>query len=182
MSRTTKRMVGVAIALLGLSSPSLGAGPPPSSASAVASGPAASARALADDPPPSTEESPAPKAEDWKSAAEVRLLRHDARCKAYRVREWIKVHCAIAGASAVTQVAGGNKGVNVWVDNAAAELQSVGEKVRGAEIVFPCRRGDARYFELFSFRSGYLGPDGWDVTAHVSEQWVDGEPSPIVTM
>jgi hypothetical protein len=61
------------------------------------------------------EKSKAPKANEWKDAKEVRLSRASRRangCTAYRLREWIKIHCdRMTGGARLT--AGSSEGVEL---------------------------------------------------------------------
>lgn len=120
-----------------------------------------------------TEESPSPKLDDWKKADEVLLERQPANCKAHLIREWLKVHCMLH-VGGVAEIAGSNKGVLTWAEP--------GEhmKDRGAEVVMPLRKGDARYFEAFELIQAYAELD-WTLGLTISEQWIDGEPGPIVS-
>lgn len=142
--------------------------------------PAADGKTFEDDPP-GTEQTPAPTLDEWRSAERVKIARADGRCNAYRVREWLKVHCSFPAAG-VAQMAGSSEGVAVWVDRTSMDIEQVAFKPRGVDIIFPVRRGDARYFELFEWFADYMFPSGQFVSVSISEQWPEGEPGPIITM
>jgi len=133
--------------------------------------------------PPGPEKSGAPSAEAWREAKVIPLDRNVAACRAYRVREWLKVHCDGFPAAGVSLLAGDPEGVLTWVDPVTeGTSQEAMKKPRGAEVIFPVRRGDGRVVQLAQFGEGYDGPLGWNVGFTVSEQWLAGEPSPIVTV
>jgi hypothetical protein len=120
---------------------------------------------LLDQPPPSAEKSPAPSKADWAAAPvapEVRVT--DPDCKATRLREWYRVECGDTHASLV---GGTREGVEVGRS----------EELYRAWTVFPARRGDRRVV-LLSRRSK------WSIAsdAIVSEQWLDGDPAPLITV
>jgi hypothetical protein len=134
-----------------------------------------------EDDPPGPEKTPNPTLDEWKTAAKLKLTRADKRCNAYRVREWVKIHCSFPAAGAAL-MAGNPEGVAVWVDRTSMEIEQVAFKPRGVDIIFPVRRGDARYFELYEWFAEYMFPSAQFVTASVSACWVDGEPAPVISM
>jgi hypothetical protein len=132
--------------------------------------------------PPGAEISKAPKAEEWKTAPRVKLARSVAACNAYRVREWLKIHCSGFPGAGVSLLAGSRDGVQVWVDPSGGEGPEAMTKPRDAEIILPLRRGDGRLFQIAQFGEGYDGPSGWNNAYAVSEYWIEGEAAPIVTV
>jgi hypothetical protein len=134
-----------------------------------------------EDDPPGEEKTPAPSLDEWKGAAKIKIARADKRCNAYRVREWVKIHCAFPAAGAAL-MAGSPDGVAVWVDRPSMEIEQVAFTPRGVDVIFPVRRGDARYFELFEWIADYMYPSGHSVAVSISESWVEGEPAPVITM
>jgi hypothetical protein len=168
--------------------PAIPAASPTASASAApvasaAATPPANGQAIAlDVDPPGAEISKEPKIEEWKTAAPVKLARGVPACSAYRVREWLKIHCAGFPGAGVSLLAGSRDGVQVWVDPSGGEGSAAMAKPRDAEIILPLRRGDGRLFQIAQFGEGYDGPIGWNNAYSVSEYWVDGEPAPIVTV
>jgi hypothetical protein len=165
------------------SAPAVPAAPPakPSASAAVAPAPHVEGKSL-DADPPSAEISKTPKAEEWSAAPAVKLARNVPGCNAYRVREWLKIHCSGFPGAGASLVSGSRDGVLVWVDPAGGEGPDAMMKPRDAEVVFPLRRGDGRLFQIAQFGEGYDGPIGWNNAYAVSEYWVDGEPAPIVTI
>jgi hypothetical protein len=145
-------------------------------ASAVASGPSL------DVDPPSAEVSKTPKMDEWNAAMKVKLARNVPGCNAYRVREWLKIHCSGFPGAGASLVTGSRDGVLVWVDPAGGDGPDAMAKPRDAEVVFPLRRGDGRIFQIAQFGEGYDGPIGWNNAYAISEYWIDGEPAPIVTI
>lgn len=125
---------------------------------------AAACQAARAEPSPEAR-SPAPAREEWASAPaapEVRVT--DPGCKVRRIREWYRFECSAAYASLVS---------------GSREEVSFGHGRESYEswIVLPARRGDARVL-LFSTQSKWsIVPD-----TIVSEQWLEGDPAPLVTV
>jgi hypothetical protein len=116
-----------------------------------------------------TTESPRPKPAEWKEATPLPLARaSDPRCRATRIREWVRLECRVFGTSS-TLIAGGRAGVGLWLEETGAFASF---------IELPVRRGDRRIFQL----NGSAGRYGEEPVAIVSEQWVDGEAAPIITV
>lgn len=154
----------------------------PSAAAAVTATVAVANLPSLDADPPSAEVSKTPKMDEWSAAPKVKLARNVPGCNAYRVREWLKIHCSGFPGAGAALVAGSRDGVLVWVDPAGGEGPEAMAKPRDAEVVFPMRRGDGRLFQIAQFGEGYDGPIGWNNAYAISEYWVDGEPAPIVTI
>jgi hypothetical protein len=133
--------------------------------------------------PPGAEKSAAPSVEAWREAPLVALDRGVAACRAYRVREWLKIHCDSFPAAGVSLLAGDPEGVLTWVDPVTeGTSQEAMKKPRGAQVIFPVRRGDGRVVQIAQFGEGYDGPLGWNAGFTVSEQWLPEEPSPLITV
>ena len=154
--------------------------PPPMAAPPVADPTRPDLASFASDPP-AAEATPAPKPEEWKAAPAVRLTHDVGACRAYRVREWLKVHCSGFPAAGVALLAGSRPGVELWVDppHEAAETMMT---ARSAEVIFPVRRGDGRLFQIGQFGPGYDGPAAWNLAYTLSEQWIDGDRAPIISL
>jgi hypothetical protein len=157
-----------------------GSASPSGTASAGAVPDAPPTKGMEDDPP-GEEKTPAPSLDEWKGAARIKIARADKRCNAFRLREWVKIHCSLPAAGAAL-MAGNPDGVAVWVDRSSMEIEQVAFKPRGVDVVFPVRRGDARYFEVFEWFADYMYPSGHVVAVSISESWVEGEPAPVLTM
>jgi hypothetical protein len=132
------------------------------------------------DPPPA-EPTPVPKLDEWSAAPAVRLTRDVAACTAYRVREWVKIHCAGSPAAGVSLLAGTRTGVALWVDPPKDASETM-KTPRTAEVIFPVRRGDGRLFQVGQFGEGYDGPVAWNLAYTVSEQWIEGARAPTLTV
>lgn len=153
------------------------AGAPVSSAAVAASG-----KSFQEEPP-LPEKNPMPSTEAWREALPIALDRGVAACRAYRVREWLKIHCDGFPAAGVSLLAGDPEGVLTWVDPVTeGTSQEAMKKPRGAEVIFPVRRGDGRVVQFAQFGEGYDGPLGWNVGFTVSEQWLPEEPAPVITV
>jgi hypothetical protein len=189
-----RRSIPLAGALLAFSAAALAAGAPrhlsrfllpaPPSAVLADGGSAPSSPvdpgAFAADPP-SAEVTPPPKPDEWKAAPVVRLSRDVEACRAYRVREWLKIHCAGFPAAGASLLAGTRTGVGLWVDpprDPGDEMKTL----RSAEVIFPLRRGDGRLFQIGQFGEGYDGPVAWNLAFTISEQWIEGDGAPIVSV
>jgi hypothetical protein len=121
------------------------------------------------------EKSSTPKAAEWKEAEEVRLTNALPRsCRAYRLREWIKVHCSFV-TSYITMLAGQRDGVAMFLDRSEWE----GGPPQAGDLILPVRRGDRRMIEWGTFGDSYDGIGAAMVAFVISEQWVEGEPAPI---
>lgn len=131
--------------------------------------------------PPSAEVTAAPRPDEWKNAPAVRLSHDVDACRAYRVREWLKVHCAAFPAAGVSLLAGPRAGVQLWVDPPRDPGDGM-KTLRSAEVIFPVRRGDGRLFQLGQFGEGYDGPVAWNLAFTLSEQWIEGDSAPIVSI
>lgn len=152
-------------------------GAPSAAASASASAPAASGSAAAEplsrpvylpdfnQPLPPAEPSDAPSAADWlkaPTAPEVRVT--DPGCTAKRLREWYRFECRGRHASLV---AGEHKGVTVGYNEGDYTVW----------VIFPVRRGEVRVVLLARLSKWSIAPN-----ALVSEQWLEGDPAPLLTL
>ena len=119
---------------------------------------------ILDQPPPPEEKSAAPAKTEWAAAptaTEVRVT--DPSCTAKRLREWYRIECSD---SYVSLVSGTRDGVEVGTVEATYT----------AWTVFPARRGDRRLI-LMSRRAKW----GISSDAIISEQWLAGDPAPLIT-
>jgi hypothetical protein len=108
--------------------------------------------------------SPEPSRAEWRDAPKVRLSRPGGGCKAKRVREWLRVECS------------GNYLLFVGGTRAGLSLSANPELEVTPTMIFPVRRGDRRVVELGG---------GWKWMtpfAILSEQWLDGDPQPVVAV
>jgi hypothetical protein len=123
------------------------------------------------DPIPA-ERSQRPAKGDWESAplaAEARVT--EPGCKVQRLREWYRIHCKHLF---IQLVAGTREEVEF------GGYKSVPDSFSHDEVwaVFPARRGDRRLFQLYRWSKWAPGePD-----AHGSEQWLEGDPLPLITV
>lgn len=116
-------------------------------------------------PPPPDEASEPPTLLDWlkaPAAPEVRVT--DPGCDAKRLREWYRVECRGRHGSLVT---GERRGVKFgWNENDYRVW-----------VTFPAKRGDVRVILL-----SRLGKWSVEPNAFVSEQWLEGDPAPLITV
>lgn len=147
-------------------------------ASASAPGSATAQKPRVADDLPAPEATPLPTADEWKTAASIRLDRPlPGHCGASRVREWVRVSCRGVGAS-----------VGLVAGNAEGYSAMVGIPARGASdesvsywAQFPVRRRDRRLIEL-----RHAGRGNYDETlyatnaTYLSIQWNDGEPPKLI--
>jgi hypothetical protein len=138
-------------------------------------------RPLAELPIPA-EESDKPSLDEWRKATEVSVTRRSyaaRHCRAYVVREWLKVHCD-RDIAAVRQYAGSPKGVLLWVRQRTVE--EAGRFPVGGEVILPMRAGDRRIVQFFNGSGGgYEGPTSAPAVI-VDESWIEGEASPRVIL
>jgi hypothetical protein len=124
------------------------------------------------------EKSKAPTLAEWKTATRLkatRVTRGLSDCATYRLREWIKIHCS-HDMTGIRLIAGSNEGVAMWVPEVTGE-----NRVRGGELIFPVRRGDNRFFELFDLIADW-DRAGSETSGYVEERWLDGETSPTLAV
>jgi hypothetical protein len=118
-----------------------------------------------DQPPPPADPSEAPSALEWlkaTAAPEVRVT--DPGCSAKRIREWYRVECKGRHASLVT---GERRGVKVGYN----------ENDYTVWVIFPAKRGDVRVVVLARLSKWSVVPN-----AIVSEQWLEGDRAPLITV
>ncbi|MGK3993575.1 hypothetical protein [Sorangium sp. So ce1024] len=152
---------------------------PAVSATSAAAANADEERPLDAEPFPA-EPSRQPTAAEWKTAPRVRLSRTGpaaAGCRAYRMREWLRIRCPELTVSAISLLGGKTEGVAFWID----PPRGGSELARGGEVMFPIRRGDRRVIQILTFGPGYDGPFTLLPAIVVQEQWLDDEPAPTVT-
>jgi hypothetical protein len=131
--------------------------------------------------PPAAAATPAPKPDEWKGAPVVALAHDVEGCRALRVREWIKIRCEGLPAAGASLLAGTRAGVELWVDPPKEPKEQM-KTPRAAEVIFPVRRGDGRILQIGQFGEGYDGPVAWNLAYIISEQWIEGENAPIISV
>jgi hypothetical protein len=115
--------------------------------------------------------SEAPTREEWLKAPaawDVRVT--DPGCKAQRIREWYRLSC---GSGQVEMIAGGHEGVSFPCVKTTVDS----EQCDDGAVIFPARRGDRRAFQFL--RWGKWGPDP---DAFLTEQYLDGDASPMISL
>lgn len=132
------------------------------------------------------DKSKAPKPAEWKEAPRVRLSRVAERasdCRAYRVREWMKIHCdrLVAG---LRLLAGSTEGIALWIwerPPGASDTQFFSSG-HGADVIFPARRGDRRIFQAIDIDFGEY--EGWGTAPGVliEERWPERAKSPEIAL
>jgi hypothetical protein len=128
-------------------------------------------RTLEDDPP-SDERTPRPTATEWRVAASVQLSRLEPRCKAQRVREWLRITCPARRLAAMELLAGPREGV------------SFDYHVNGHEqsLELPLRRGDRRVLQIVEVASWSKYTVDYDTAFAISEEWLAGAEAPTVVV
>ena len=132
------------------------------------------------------EKSKAPKPAEWKEAPRVRLSRVAERardCRAYRVREWMKIHCDRLVA-ALRLLAGSTDGIALWIweQPSGATESDFFNHGHGADVIFPARRGDRRIFQVIDIDFGEY--EGWGTGPGVliEERWPESAKSPEIAL
>src|SRR5262249_16930882 len=93
----------------------------------------------------------------------------DKRCSVKRLREWVRVFCASFQFQGFSMLGGRREGVSVQIREEDPNA--------GLSLVFPVRRGDTRAIELTRWAK-------WGIEADVlvSEQWLEGDKGPLLTV
>ncbi|HTN91955.1 MAG TPA: hypothetical protein VL242_50145 [Sorangium sp.] len=197
-----KKLLWIGTVLLGALAPAQAAEPPsaaPAAPDGAAGGPRVEAAAalpdggegaaaapkerLLEEAPPAPERTPRPQAAEWDAAETVRLARDrgGAACKARMRREWLRIDCATPSV-AVVRTLGASAGEEwLWLDQKNSEHDPLG-LATGVSVVFPVRHGDRRVIEILSATGGYRSEFGVATTFVISEQWLDGDAGPIVSL
>ncbi|WP_437926562.1 hypothetical protein WMF37_47425 [Sorangium sp. So ce291] len=196
-----KKLLWIGTVLLGALAPAQAAEPPsaaPAAPDGAAEGPRAEAvaalpdgaegaaapkeRAL-EEAPPAPERTPRPQAAEWDAAEPVRLARDrgGAACKARMRREWLRIDCTTPSV-AVVRTLGASAGEEwLWLDQKNSAQDALG-LATGVSVVFPVRLGDRRVIEILSATGGYRSEFGVATAFVISEQWLDGDAGPIVSL
>lgn len=132
---------------------------------------------FADDPPP-RDASPRPTREEWRMATAMALDGASSRCRAQRVREWLRVRCEYVSAQEIALLSGRRDGTFLAVQKRSADW--FGDTAES--IVISLRPGDRRVIALTGVEMGRYMTNGPSTDALLSEQWVDGEPAPLVVL
>lgn len=128
------------------------------------------------------EPSKRPTLEEWQQATPIRLTRTSPNatvCRAYRVREWLKIKCELLIAT-IRQHGGSPESVFFWIGD-GYDFASW-DKINGGEMIFPMRQGDQRVIEIFRiFPETCFGQQAlpWLI---MDETWVEGDASPTVVL
>src|SRR6185437_13229155 len=121
------------------------------------------------------EKTPMPKVEEWKPATPVALTSALPRaCNAYRVREWVKIHCSDRATSSIALLGGSREGVGFFL----VPPRSGDMAPMAGDIVFPVRRDDRRMIEWSTFGDSYDGVGTPEFDFMISESWAPGDPGP----
>ncbi len=158
-------------------------------ARSFADAPAVDAGVDAGPPPPPrfdaepvpTEPSPAPRADEWRAATPVSVSRNRTPCRAYRVREWMKIDCSHLAPSGAAEIAGPVEGVR-FVIAPVPEGKPAESTERVAEVIFPLRPGTGHVFQMLGFElSWQFGYQAQGQSVVITDHWVAGE-APLVTL
>ena len=116
--------------------------------------------------------SDAPSKEEWASAAAATEARvTDPGCKAQRVRAWYRVTCHFA--QRIELISGVRDGLSFGCTGKS----SPDDFCQEGSVTFQARRGDKRAVVVFTWSKYGPEPD-----AIVTEQFLDGDPLPLVTV
>ena len=129
-----------------------------------------------------TERSDLPSADEWKTAPRVEITRRspEARwCRAFRVREYLKVHCGMPTAG-IRQLAGNPKDVQLFVVPKTGE--SLFNPPQGGQVIFPLRRTEARLFQFFRTVPGDYDGAVPGASIMVDSSWPEGLATPTVVL
>ncbi|WP_438014261.1 hypothetical protein WMF18_25490 [Sorangium sp. So ce315] len=129
--------------------------------------------------PPAPERTPRPAAAEWDAAEPVELARDrsGAACKARMRREWLRIDCK-GPSLAVVRTLGASAGEE-WF---RLDQQPNDELASSVSVVFPVRLGDRRVMEIISVSFEYRGETGMTTSFVISEQWLNGDAGPLVSV
>jgi len=127
-----------------------------------------------------SKESERPSPTEWRDAKRfepTRVSQAGRQCRAYLVREWLKVHCDQQLAE-IQQLAGTSKSAFVWV-NSGKTFDHLDEH-RGGEVIFRVEKASLSVFELRKLTfDDYSGPSAQSLVI-VEASWLSHEPMPRV--
>jgi hypothetical protein len=133
--------------------------------------------------PVPTERSKAPTRDEWRAATPVSISRNLTPCRAYRVREWMKINCNHFPTPGMAQLAGPRDGVQLVTPAIKGQDYAIATEARPSEIVFPMRQGTGHVFQIFTYEyiptAGTYTGDILKVL--VMDQWIAGQ-APLVTI
>jgi hypothetical protein len=181
----TPLLLGLCALSLSAAGVALGAADAGAAASAA---PKASARARPPTPVPlASQEIPTaasdnPTLDEWKSAQALEVTRRSPEaisCRAYRVREWLKVHCDFPMAG-IRQLGGSADGVLLWVVPKTNE--TLWEGGQGGQVILPLRAGDRRVIQFFALEGGDYGGIWSAPSVVLDEVWLEGAARPTVIL
>lgn len=184
--------VGFALAFAFGSTASWSESPPSSTASASAAVSASASAPPRPKPLPLPEEtfdaepfpaaaSERPSLKDWQSAKLVEPTRRSPRsrvCSVFRLREWVKVRCALRIAS-VNQFGGDPQDAYTWVG--VAEGFGWGPE-NGAEVMFRVAPGDRRVFQFFELVPDPCVGQASSPSILVDASWAPGDARPTLVL
>jgi len=156
-----------ALALLALAAAALAPRP-------AASEPASEEEKPLESVPIPAEKSKVPKPSEWGAAPRVSVTRRGpaaAGCRAYLLREWLRVRCA-GEAFALSMLGGDADGVAFWIDAATKE----------GEVLVPLRRGGKHVVQIWKAGKDAAGAFVPVPLVLVQQHWTRDAPAPTVTL
>lgn len=126
------------------------------------------------------EKSAKPTKDEWKTAQQVALTEGSnigTSCKAYRLREWIRIRCDNTTTVQIVVRCGTPDDVSFALDPLPPDWGFFPE---GGEVVFPVRRGDRRLIDWMGVSWGYKGANSARQEMVISEMWLPGDDKPIL--
>ena len=128
------------------------------------------------DHPPADARSKAPTAEEFR-AEDALNVDGESRCTAFRVREWVRLRCAIERTQQIALLGGARDGVSFSIRRGASTDWWGGTS---DEIVLPLRRGDHRVISVTTAEMGRYSAGGPASEVLISEHWLEGDTPVIV--
>jgi hypothetical protein len=161
----------------------------PAAAPATASAPAAASATVSREPWPEPLESQSipttpstrPTLEEWKTATPIEPTRRsvDAKhCRAYRVREWLKVKCNLMIAE-IRQFGGSPEGVFLWI---GPKQSYEWDQINGGELILPMRPGDRRIVQFFELVPNMCVGVASSSSVILDEAWIEGDKAPTIVL
>lgn len=127
--------------------------------------------------------SPRPSAREWREASSTTLTQvsgeRAAKCRAHRVREWLRVSCPELVTAAVRLVGGEARNAYFHVEAEHAEKPGL---PGAGEFVIALRPGEQRVVQFWSFGQGYDGPLTVMGSITFQESWLEGDTEPTLLL
>lgn len=108
------------------------------------------------------------------------MSRNATPCRAYRIREWLKINCSHVAQGGISLLAGPSEGVQINVAPPSGPMSF--PDPGPMQLIYPLRQGRQHVFQFFDRHyTPAIGMPSTSLSMVLTDQWVEGE-SPLVTM